>query len=66
MIEVQAMERFLRVSEVARELGLSAEWLRDAEAKGKIPKARRNLSGWRVYKQKDIAIIRELLIPSKR
>jgi DNA-binding transcriptional MerR regulator len=43
------MERFLRVSEVARELGILAEWLRDAEAKGKIPKTQRNLSGWRVY-----------------
>jgi len=60
------MERFLRVSEVARELGMSAEWLRDTEAKGKIPQARRNLSGWRVYTQEEIAKIRELLIPSKR
>ena len=65
MIEVQAMEKFLRVSEVARELGISAEWLRDAEAKGKIPKARRNLSGWRVYTKEDIAKIRELLMPKQ-
>ena len=33
------MERFLRVSEVARELGISAEWLRVTEAKGKIPRS---------------------------
>ena len=35
------MERILTVSEAARELGRSERWLRKAEAKGKIPKARR-------------------------
>jgi DNA-binding transcriptional MerR regulator len=60
------MERFLRVSEVARELGISAEWLRNAEVKGKILKARRNMSGWRVYDEQDVIKIRELLIPSNR
>ncbi len=60
------MHTILTVSEAARELGRSEKWLRIAEAKGKIPKARRNLNGWRVYTKEDIAQIRELLIPSKR
>ncbi len=58
--------RMLKVSEVARELQVSVDWLREAERKGKIPKARRNLNKWRVYSEDDIAKIRELLIPSNR
>lgn len=60
------MERVLTVSETARELGVSEGWLRDAEAKGKIPRARRNLNGWRVYTEEDISRIRELLVPSTK
>jgi DNA-binding transcriptional MerR regulator len=54
------------VSQAARQLGVSERWLREAEKEGKIPKARRNLNGWRVYTPEDIAKIQELLIPSKR
>ena len=57
------MERMLNVSEAARELGRSERWLREAERNGKIPKARRDLNGWRVYTEEDIAKIRALLIP---
>ena len=53
------------VSEVARKLGRSERWLRDAEKKGKIPKARRDLNGWRVYTFEDIEQIRTLLIPER-
>lgn len=59
------MNRILTVSQVARELGRSEKWLRTAEAKGKIPKARRDLNGWRVYTQEDITKLKELLIPRK-
>lgn len=53
------------VSEVARELGRSERWLPESEKKGKIPKARRDLNGWRVYTRDDIESIRRLLIPSE-
>lgn len=58
------MDRILPVSEAARELGRSEKWLRNAEAKGKIPRARRDLNGWRVYTEEDVAKIKELLVPS--
>jgi DNA-binding transcriptional MerR regulator len=59
------METIFTVSRAARELGCSERWLRDAEKKGKIPMARRNLNGWRVYLPEDIEKIRELLAPAK-
>lgn len=55
------MERLLSVSQAARELGRSEKWLRNAEAKGKIPKTRRDLNNWRVYTAEDIAKLNELL-----
>jgi DNA-binding transcriptional MerR regulator len=58
------MERLLMVSEAARELGRSADWLREAEKKGKLPKARRDLNGWRVYTEEDLQRLRKLLVPS--
>jgi DNA-binding transcriptional MerR regulator len=58
------MDKIIRVSEAARELGCSEKWLRNTERKGKIPKARRDLNGWRVYSTQDIAIIRDLLMPN--
>ena len=60
------MRRVLRVSQAARELGCSEKWLRDAEAKGKIPKARRDLNGWRVYTEEDVAKIKQLLAPNSK
>ena len=59
------MDRFLTVSEVARRIGRSEKWLREAEVKGKIPKARRDLNNWRVYTEEDIKHIMVLLIPEK-
>ncbi|MFC2017883.1 MerR family transcriptional regulator [Chloroflexota bacterium] len=59
------MEEVRTVSETARELGRSERWLRKAEAEGRIPKARRDLNGWRVYTAEDIQRLRSLLIPNK-
>lgn len=59
------MQRVLRVAEAARELGCSERWLREAEKKGKLPKARRDLNRWRVYTQEDVEHIRQLLLPSR-
>ncbi len=54
-----------RVNQVARELGVSESWLRRAEQQGRIPKARRDLNGWRVYSEEEIAALQNALIPSK-
>jgi len=54
----------LQVSQVTRELGCSVDWLREAEKKGKIPKAKRDLNGWRVYTPEDIAKLQEMLLGS--
>lgn len=58
------MERVFTVSETARELCRSERWLREAEAKGKIPRARRDLNGWRVYTAEDVERLKELLVPT--
>jgi len=59
------LTRVLRVSEAARELERSEKWLRNAERKGKIPRARRDLNGWRVYTIDDIVILKKLLVGSR-
>lgn len=56
--------KVFRVSELARELGVSADWLREAERKGKIPRAKRDLNGWRVYTEEDIEKLKRLLVLS--
>ena len=57
------MDRVLMVSEVARQLNRSERWLREAEKRGSIPKARRDLNGWRIYTEEDINRLKALLIP---
>jgi DNA-binding transcriptional MerR regulator len=46
------------ISEVARELGLSAEWLRQGEKRGSIPPAKRDRNGYRYYTEEDIERLR--------
>lgn len=47
--------RTYRISEVARELGISAEWLRKGEERGFFPTARRDPdNGHRYYTRRDI------------
>ena len=58
------MMRVLRIADVARELSYSERFLREAEKRGKIPRARRDLNGWRVYTEEDVERLRELLMPS--
>ena len=57
------MVKGLTVSEAARQIGRSERWLREAERKGKIPRARRDLNGWRVYTEDDIERLEALLVP---
>jgi DNA-binding transcriptional MerR regulator len=53
----------LTVAEAARHIGRSERWLREAERKGKIPRARRDLNGWRVYTGEDLERLKALLVP---
>jgi DNA-binding transcriptional MerR regulator len=51
---VQAKQRIFSISEAARELGLSAEWLRTGEKRGALPQAKRDRNGYRYYTPEDI------------
>ncbi len=53
----------MRVCEAARLIGCSERWLREAEKKGKIPRAKRDLNDWRVYTDEDIEAIKTILLP---
>ena len=46
------------ISDAARELSLSAEWLREGEKRGVLPLARRDRNGHRYYTQADIERLR--------
>jgi DNA-binding transcriptional MerR regulator len=47
-----------RISEAARELGISAEWLRVGEKRGFFPPALRDRNGHRYYNEEDIERMR--------
>ena len=47
-----------RISEAARELGISAEWLRVGEKRGYFPLALRDRNGHRYYTEDDIERMR--------
>ena len=55
----------LKISEVARELEISTDWLREAEKRGKIPAAARDMNGWRTYSLEDVRAIRRILTPKR-
>ena len=59
------MNSLMKVAEAARRIVRSERWLREAEAKGKIPKARRDLNNWRVYTEEDIERIETIIMPQK-
>ncbi len=46
------------ISEAARELGLSSEWLRQGEKRGSLPPARRDRNGYRYYTAEDVELLR--------
>jgi DNA-binding transcriptional MerR regulator len=48
-----------RISEAARELGISAEWLRVGERRGYFPPALRDSNGHRYYTEEDIERMRK-------
>jgi hypothetical protein len=47
-----------RISEAARELGISIEWLRKGEVRGFFPPALRDCNGHRYYTEEDIERMR--------
>ncbi len=53
-----ATEQIYRISEAARALGLSAEWLREGERRGSLPKAKRDRNGHRIYTEQDLVKLR--------
>lgn len=57
------MSELITASEAARMLGCSVEWLRVAEKEGKIPKAKRDVNGWRRYSPDDVKALRNTLFP---
>jgi putative resolvase len=46
------------ISEAARKLGLSADWLRQGEKRGSLPPARRDRNGYRYYTAEDLDRLR--------
>ena len=58
------MDREIRISEVARELGVSPQHIRTLEWQGRIPPARRDFNG-RIYTEFDIALLRALGVGSR-
>ena len=52
-----------RISEAARELGISIEWLRKGEARGFFPPSLRDSNGHRYYTEEDIERMRNALKP---
>jgi DNA-binding transcriptional MerR regulator len=55
---MEIMQPIYSISEAARELSLSAEWLREGEKRGVLPLARRDRNGYRYYTQADIERLR--------
>jgi len=55
---MEAKPSIYSISEAARELLLSAEWLRQGEKRGSLPPARRDRNGHRYYTVEDIKRLR--------
>jgi DNA-binding transcriptional MerR regulator len=58
--------RTLTISEAARELGVTAAWLRFGERLGSLPLARRTAGGWRYYTPEDIERLRLLGVGERK
>jgi DNA-binding transcriptional MerR regulator len=55
---METKPKIYSISEAARELGLSAEWLRQAEKRKSLPAAKRDRRGYRYYTPEDIERLR--------
>jgi DNA-binding transcriptional MerR regulator len=63
---VQTEPRIYSISEAARKLDLSADWLRQGERRGSIPPAKRDSNGCRFYTVEDIGRLRELGVGERK
>jgi DNA-binding transcriptional MerR regulator len=52
------LKRIYTISKAARELGLSAEWLRQGDKRGSLPRAKRDRNSYRYYTLEDIEPLR--------
>ena len=55
---METAPRTYGISAAARELGLSAEWLRKGEKRRSLPPAKRDRNGYRYYTEEDIERLR--------
>jgi len=55
---MQIEQRVYGITETARILNLSTEWLRQGERRGSLPKAKRDRNGHRFYTIEDIERLR--------
>ena len=55
----------MRISDVAKELGFSADHLRELEKAGRIPPVLRDANGHRRFTQDDVERLRRVLFPSR-
>jgi DNA-binding transcriptional MerR regulator len=58
------VEGYVRITEAARRLGVSAQYLRLLEWEGIVPPARRDYNG-RIYSDFDIALLRRMGVGTK-
>ena len=58
------MEDVIRISQAAKELSVSAQYLRMLEWEGRIPPARRDFNG-RIYTQFDLELLRAMGVGSR-
>lgn len=58
------MQRTLYISETAKRLSVSPQYLRMLESQGRIPPARRDFNG-RIYSEFDIALLKSMGIGSR-
>lgn len=63
---MRTQQPIFSISEAARELSLSTEWLREGEKRGTLPLARRDRNGYRYYTPEDIERLRRLGVGERK
>lgn len=56
----------MRIIDVAQQLGISADWLRRLERKGRIPPAKRDINGHRRYTEEDVKRLRAVIFHDRQ
>jgi DNA-binding transcriptional MerR regulator len=58
--------KIFAISEAARQLGLSAQWLREGEKRGVFPPAKRDKNNFRYYLPEDLEALRNRRLLERR